>query len=198
MGQLSFSAAGPAGRADAAYGSLFPASGVPASLVLDRMPLTRPAAARLYSYLQPALLLGNGFVSSRYSRNRARLERDADGRARLVVQGGASEDLAPRLEYLERQLGRAFRRLGAWVVPRSFSRMQPGEEVRHSGTIPMRGRPGRGEVDAIGELAGAPGLFIVDLSIFPFMPAKHHTLTLMANADRIGRAIAERWRAVGG
>jgi hypothetical protein len=36
-------------------------------------------------------------------------------------------------------------------------------------------------------------MFLVDLSVFPTIPAKHASLTLMANADRVGRQIAQRW-----
>ncbi len=195
MGQLSFLAAGDSGRpADAAYGTLFPASGLPASLVIDRMPLSRPSAIRLYARLQPALLFGNCFLPGRYSRSSARLERDAAGGSRLVVRGGVADELPGRVARLRRQLARAWRRLGAFVIPGSFSPIGPGEDVRYAGMLPMRRFPGPGEVDAAGELHGAPGLHIVDLSVFPTLPAKHHTLTMMANADRIGRIVVERWR----
>jgi choline dehydrogenase-like flavoprotein len=191
MGQLSFTAAGDATRpADGAYGNLFPASGVPGSLVIERMPLTRPAAVRLFRWLQPSLVLGNCFLPGRYSRNTARLERGPDGRGRLVVRGGVADELPRRIAALRSQLMRAFRMLGAHVVPSSFSPMSPGEAIRYAGTLPMRAAPGPGETDATGELYGAPGLHIVDLSIFPSMPAKPHTLTMMANADRIGRTLA--------
>jgi hypothetical protein len=196
MGQISFTAAGDPGRpADGAYGSLFPASGVPASLVIDRMPLTRPGAVRLFRWLQPSLLLGNCFLHGRYSRNSARLERGGNGRPRLVVRGGVSDEHPARCDELRRQLIRAFRKLGALAIPNSFSPIGPGEAIRYAGTLPMRASPGPGEADRFGELHGAQGLHIVDLSIFPAMPAKHHTLTMMANADRIGRTIAGRWRS---
>lgn len=195
MGQLSFIATGDAERpADEAYGTLFPASGVPASFVIGRMPLTRPAAIRLFRFLQPALLLGNCFLPGRYSRNTVRLERDDQGRSRLVVRGGTSDDLPQRIDRLKRQITRAFWRIGALAIPSSFSALAPGEEVRHSGTFPMSRSPGPGQVDPSGELHGRPGLHIVDLSIFPSMSAKHHTLTMMANADRIGHDIAERFK----
>jgi choline dehydrogenase-like flavoprotein len=195
MGQVSFTAAGDPGRpADDDNGTLYPASGVPASLVIDRMPLTRPGAVRLFRWLQPALLLGNCFLHGRYSRNSARLERDADGRPRLVVRGGVADEHPRRIHRLRRQLTRAFRKLGALAIPNSFSPIGPGEAIRYAGTLPMRASPGPGEVDAFGELHGARGLHVVDLAAFPAMPAKHHTLTMMANADRIGRTIAERWR----
>ena len=111
-----------------------------------------------------------------------------------MVEGGTSADFGERLEDLKRVLGRAFRRLGALVVPSSFSVFEPGEDLRYSGTLPMTSSPGRGQTDRYGELFGAPGLFVVDLSVFPFMPAKHQTLTMMAIADRTGRRIAQRWR----
>ncbi len=196
MGQLSFIAEGNSARpADEAYGTLFPASGIPGSFVIDHMPLTRPGAIRLFRFLQPALLLGNCFLPGSYTRNTACLERDNQGGSRLVVRGGTSDDLPQRIDRLKRQITRAFRRLGALAIPSSFSPIGPGEEVRHSGTFPMSRSPGPGQVDSSGELHGRPGLHIVDLSIFPSMSAKHHTLTMMANADRIGHDIVERWRS---
>ena len=193
MGQLSFTAAGDGTRpADGAHGTLFPASGVPGSMIVERMPLTRPGAIRLFRWLQPSLLLGNGFLPGHYSRNTARLERDADGGARLVVRGGVAEELPARVTRLRGQLTRAFRKLGAFLIPSSFTPIGPGEAIRYAGTLPMRAVPGPGETDSAGQVHGSPGLHVVDLSIFPAMPAKHHTLTMMANADRIGRVIAGR------
>jgi choline dehydrogenase-like flavoprotein len=87
------------------------------------------------------------------------------------------------------------RKLGAFAIPSSFSPIGPGEAIRYAGMLPMRATPGPGQLDPLGELHGSPGLHVVDLSSFPAMPAKHHTLTMMANADRIGREIGSRWRA---
>jgi cholesterol oxidase len=43
-----------------------------------------------------------------------------------------------------------------------------------------------------GELNACPGLYILDGYILPGPPAKHCTLTIMANADRIARHLAAR------
>ncbi len=194
LAQLSFQIAGDPGRsADRIYGSLFAASGMPGAAFVDRMPLSRPGAIRLSRHIQPALLLGNCFLPGHYSSNRARLER-GDGGAGLKVEGGTSADFGERLGGLKRTLGRAFRRLGALVAPFSFSVFKPGEDLRYGGTLPMRSAPGPGQTDRYGELFGAAGLFAVDLSVFPFLPAKPPALTMMAIADRTGRHIAERWR----
>lgn len=194
LAHLSFIAQGPGGAEDRSYGNLFPASGIPGSFLIERMPLTRPAAVRLFRYLQPALLLANCYLPSSYSRNSARLERDADGVPCLRVRGGFADGFDTRSTQLQRQLGRAFRRLGAFMLAGSFTTAQPGSDLRYGGTFPMRDRPGPGEVDRSGELRGSPGLHLADLSVFPAMPAKHPTLTLMANADSIGYAVARRWR----
>jgi len=188
MAQLSFTARE---GGDRCYGNLFTASGIPASLLIERMPLTRPGAVRLLRLLQPALLLGNCFLPGRHDRHRARLERDTDGRTRLVVQAGVSEETTKRLAGVKRRLARAFRRLGAYMLPSSFTAAAPGSDLRYAGTFPMRRDPGPGEVDLAGRLHGHDGLHVVDLSIFPAVGAKHPTMALMANADRIGRLIAQ-------
>jgi len=190
MAQISLIAAGEHDPGDRAYGNLFTASGVPGSLMVERMPLTRPAAVHLFRYLQPALLLGNCFLSSRHARTAVKLERDGQATGKLVFHGVHATGSAERFSRLRVQLTRAFRKLGAWMVPSSFTVTEPGSDVRHAGTFPMRSTPGFGEVGLDGELHGSPGLHLVDLSIFPAMGSKHPTFTLMANAERIGRALA--------
>jgi choline dehydrogenase-like flavoprotein len=40
------------------------------------------------------------------------------------------------------------------------------------------------------EVKGHPGLYVVDGAALGRLPAKHLTLSIMANADRVGRRIA--------
>ena len=51
--------------------------------------------------------------------------------------------------------------------------------------------PELGETTKYGELFGAEGLYIVDGSNLPVLSEQSHTLTIMANADRIGRYLAD-------
>jgi hypothetical protein len=190
MAHLAFTAEGR-DAGDAAFGSLFPASGLPASLVHERLPLTRRSAIQVYRYLQPALLFGNAFLAGRHGRNTVELQDDAT--QRLVVTPAESPGLAPRLAHLRKLLTRSFAALGAVMLPGSFTLVAPGEGLRYAGTFPMRERPKPGELDRNCQLSGSPGLFVVDLSAFPTIPAKHASLTLMANAHRVGQRIAERW-----
>ncbi len=195
LAQLSFTAAGDGDdEGERVYGNLFSATGIPASLVIDRMSLTRPAAVRVYRRLQPSLLLANCYLPASYYRNTATLERADGEEARLVVRGAENgETLRRRARRLERQLGAAFRRLGAWMLPGSFTLSPAGSDLRPAGMLPMSPRPGPGRLDAVGELHGSPGLHVVDLAGFPALSAKHPTFAQMANADRVGRLIAARW-----
>jgi choline dehydrogenase-like flavoprotein len=42
-----------------------------------------------------------------------------------------------------------------------------------------------------GSLRGADGVYIADASTFPHLPAKGLTFTAMANAERVGEAVAK-------
>jgi len=52
------------------------------------------------------------------------------------------------------------------------------------------GAPDPHGTTGFGELNAAPGLSIVYGAVLPTIPAKFTTLTIMANADRIGRHLA--------
>jgi choline dehydrogenase-like flavoprotein len=56
----------------------------------------------------------------------------------------------------------------------------------------MRERPKIGESSAESEVQGLPGVYVADASSFPSLPAKSHTLALMACADRVGRTLSRR------
>ncbi|MFO1248260.1 MAG: GMC oxidoreductase [Alphaproteobacteria bacterium] len=68
-------------------------------------------------------------------------------------------------------------------------RAMPGTDAHFAGTLPMGGTGANG-TSVLGEIASYPGLHVVDGSVLPSLPAKHATLTIMANADRIATALA--------
>ena len=64
----------------------------------------------------------------------------------------------------------------------------PGRGFHTGGTFPMRAAPGPFEVDGLGRPHGFTRVHLVDSSIFPSLPATTITLSVMANAHRIGSA----------
>ena len=49
-----------------------------------------------------------------------------------------------------------------------------------------------GGTSSLGELNGVPGIHVVDGAALPSLSAKYPTLTIMANAARIGHALARQ------
>ncbi len=65
---------------------------------------------------------------------------------------------------------------------------EPGRGFHSGGTLPMRHEPVSFETDTLGRPHGFRHVHIVDASIFPTISANTITLTVMANAHRIGAA----------
>ena len=59
----------------------------------------------------------------------------------------------------------------------------------------MRHRPILGESSQFGEIVGLPGVYAVDGSSLPVLSERSHTLTIMANADRIARHVALKYKS---
>jgi choline dehydrogenase-like flavoprotein len=90
----------------------------------------------------------------------------------------------------ERKMVRTLRRLGYAASTALIQRPAMGAGLHFAGPLPMTTSPRRYETDRNGLLAGTRGVYIVDGACFPRLPAKNLTLTIMANALRIGRHIA--------
>ena len=54
----------------------------------------------------------------------------------------------------------------------------------------MRSNPGAFEADLLGRPSGFSNVHLVDASVFPSLPATTITLSVMANAHRIGTTVS--------
>ncbi len=62
----------------------------------------------------------------------------------------------------------------------------PGGGNHYGGSFPMSKNPKKFQSDTLGRPYGFKKVHIVDSTIFPTFPAQNSTLTIMANAHRIG------------
>lgn len=168
-------------------GVLYGADTLPLAAIADRLPVSRRYALRAARALAPALVLATGYLPGRFSDNH--LSVDAAGRLRTTAQD--TPEATRHLRRSFRRLTRHLRARGAFGVPGSLQLMSPGADAHPAGTLPMNGT-GPARTLADGELAGAPGVHIADGAALPALSARHPTLTIMANADRIGAALAAR------
>ena len=188
LAQISFRADLRTPQPDYASGQFFPADTLPASEYISLLPFAYPLARRIVRLGQPQLILGNGYFASRFSRNTLRLGTDGC----LEIKGSYDAEVTSACKMLERQLRRSLKRYRALLAPGAFRLSPPGDDIHYAGTIPMRESPKANETHANGEVAGLPGVYVADGGTFPSLPPKLPTLTVMANADRIGTLIAER------
>ncbi|TBR24803.1 GMC family oxidoreductase [bacterium] len=84
-----------------------------------------------------------------------------------------------------RALLAARRELGGVVLSPLARHGLPGDGSHVGGTFPMAARPVGPQTDALGRLAGLPGVHLVDGACLPSIPATTFTFTVMANARRI-------------
>ena len=185
LGQLAFSLDLPGGVSG--YGSLFNPTGIPFAEFVGYLPFRRRYGIDLLRALMSSCLVGNLFLPGHLTE--ATLSVDAEGV--LQVRGHYRDEVAGLMRVAEQGLRRAFRKLGAVMLPGSFTLGRPGSDIHYACSLPMRSSPARGETNACGELAGLPGVHVVDGASLSALHEKPHTLTIMANADRIGRRLAE-------
>ena len=165
-------------------GAIYGGDTLPITEVASRIPLSRPTALRVSRALAPALLLSTIYLPGSASDNTMRVGRD-----RVEISGRISDQAQHIFRQAYGKLARSMRGLGAWPVPGSFTVSEAGADAHYAGTIPM-GAAGPLSCSPFGEVTGCDGLYVVDGSALSSLPSKHCTLTIMANADRIGRHMA--------
>ncbi|MDE2422948.1 MAG: GMC family oxidoreductase [Betaproteobacteria bacterium] len=184
LGQLSFTLS----LRDhiSAFGSTFSTTGIPVSEFARHIPMSRRYGVDLLKGLLSSCVVGNLFLPGQLTKARVSLKGDGS----LMVSGGYSDSVAPLMTEARKKLSKAYWSIGALLLPGSYTVGLPGGDIHYAGTLPMRDKPVLGETSSLGEVKGIDGVYVVDGACLPALPAKSHTLTIMANADRIGRAIA--------
>ena len=72
-----------------------------------------------------------------------------------------------------------------------------GHGIHYAGTLPMQRYPKEDyHCSSEGELSGEPDVHVVDGALFPELPAKNFSMTVMANSMRIADHIARKTKEV--
>jgi choline dehydrogenase-like flavoprotein len=111
-------------------------------------------------------------------------------RMRLNEDGSVRIDYADRSHYSKLPvLIPALRALGGITLARLASLPLPTWGFHHAATLPMRGAPEAFETHTDGRLWDSRRVRVIDGSVLPSLPAKNHSLTIMANAARIAAQV---------
>ena len=164
-------------------GSIYCLAGPLRTDLLREFPLLAGGNLTATRHLLPAMLMLQLFYpDSPRPGNSISLRHDGG----IKISFGSSTE-----RYADAELVKYFRGLGYLTSSRLCRQPIPGSSVHYAGSIPARIRPSMAyETDADCRLGWADRVVIADASTFPLLPAKNHTLMLMANAHRLGRAAA--------
>jgi choline dehydrogenase-like flavoprotein len=156
-------------------------------------PMDRLLPDRLRQSLLGRLLLIQGYLHSDLSAQiRITLRRAGRNQpANLELAGIENPLTRPALSALQRRLWAERSVMRAIPIPLAMRVGEPGRGYHSGGTFPMRQNPGALETDLLGRPTGFSRVHLVDASVFPSLPATTITLSVMANAHRIGSAVLE-------
>ena len=172
------------------FGVIYGADTLPLDIFASRIPLSRPTALRLSRALAPSLLLATCYVPGKFSENRLYVS-ELGETPNVLIEGKQTASAEREMISAGRSLSSKLRRRGAFALPRSLTISAPGTDGHYAGTLPMGGK-GDLATSSYGELNASKGIYIADGASLSSLPAKHCTLTIMANADRIGRHLISK------
>ncbi len=170
-------------------GSIYGAAGPLRSDILFDLPLSIAANVSVMRRLAVATgLLMLFYPASTHPENHLRLA--ADGT--LEVNYGQPAAGGPPRGAAEKELIRAFRRIGFYTAAALCQYPPMGSSIHYAGTLPMQESPGPYQLYPDGRLYGTRAVYVADGACFPRLPAKNLTFTIMANAMRIASRIRDR------
>jgi choline dehydrogenase-like flavoprotein len=136
------------------------------------------------------LLLVQGFLHSSHSgKIVATLKRSGSSDA-LTLEPIVNSATKKKIKLVIRKLRRLVTSTCALPFASLVEISEPGRGFHSGGSFPMAHAPGPGQSDRVGRPHGMARTHVVDSTIFPSIPAPTITLTVMANAYRIGQEVA--------
>jgi len=190
LGQLSFTLR--LNDEHTGFGSLFSTAGIPVTEFAKRLPFRKRNGIAICRGILSSCVIGNIFLDGALASTTLRL----DPRGGLQISGGYHSTANAMMMLSKTRLIKAFRKMGAVLVPSSFTLGEPGSDIHYACSLPMRVHPTAGETDRFGEVCGLRNVHVVDGACLSRLTEKSHTLTIMANADRIGNDLVGRVKSI--
>jgi hypothetical protein len=158
--------------------------------LLKESPLAYRESLRLLNALVPAfgiwLIQHEDF---RGTRKFATLRGGSEGQDVLEIKFRLDDDQEHHQKLREKRMLQLLRRLGCWPLKRMHA--IHGSSAHYGSTFPFSDEPRPLTTQPSGRLNQTRCIYIADGSSFRYLPAKGLTLTLMANARRVGAIVLQ-------
>ena len=169
------------------YGHITPTDGINYNELSARIPLPSPLNKWFAKLLWPKMVLGTCIFTGYFSNNKIILNEKNE----LRINGNTHEKYFTYVKRSKKILRKTFLKLNGLLLTDS-KLPNLGEDSHYACTLPMKKNPQMLETDVNGLLSGEGQVYCVDGAVLTELPAKSHTFTIMANADRISKKILER------
>jgi choline dehydrogenase-like flavoprotein len=144
---------------------------------VDKIPLPLNSTVRIIKSLLGGMLIAQIWQTSKSSAgNRLSL----DNCNKLVVNYKDRTDCSALPDLIS-----SLRGLGALSHSLLASYSPPGWGFHYAGSLPMKREPQAYQTHVDGRLWNSKRVRVIDGSVLPSLPAKNHSLTMMANSARI-------------
>lgn len=145
-----------------------------------------PETMGILSLLSPALVVADiRFPATAADGHTLTLRRGIGKPDYLVIN--CNDDRTSERRLSLKRMHKAMRKTGLWPV--KTSAMPPASTSHHAGTIPVESPTAPLTVTRDGLLTRSKTIYVADASMFRSIPALPYTLTIMANAERIGTIV---------
>jgi hypothetical protein len=163
--------------------------------LLNGAPLPHREGLRIMQALAPHLVIWVIQHEDEPGRGKRCVLRDANTLTGdlLAIDYELSSEQSARRVRDERLIARFVRRLGCFPLSRVHA--PHGASAHYGGQFPMTSDKRPLTTEPCGRLRGTRAVYLADGAAFRYLPAKGPTLTLMANAHRVGVGIGERLSA---
>jgi choline dehydrogenase-like flavoprotein len=185
LSQLFLEILDPAVSSHAVHLQIYTYSNLIQDAVRHALSRFRLNADFLAAALEGRLVVAQGFLHSNDSSKIAVTLRQSPA-TRLELKAEINPHARSTVRKVARKLLRNAGRLGVAPVLPMVHVAEPGRSYHGGGTFPMREQPGPFESDTLGRPHGWRRVHAVDATVLPCIPGTTITLSVMANAHRIG------------
>lgn len=157
-------------------------------LALQYIPLPKPLARLLFSMIAPCLVIVDIRFPTFYSNNKYCLLKKGKDNTSAGVLEVSLKYTNDELAQYKKQLKKINKKLWSLgLIP--FKKITSDITSHYAGGVPFQVKPGKLSTDWKGKLHQAKRIYLADSSTWRALPAKPPTLTIMANAARVGKNV---------
>jgi len=150
-------------------------------------PTAAKQSLRMIKYFLPSMMVMQLFLPE-YEKS-ADLFLNRDGILNIVSRKDSPD------KKLSRSIVRFLQKLRVITHSCLIFDVQRGQSIHYAGTLPMTEEPrNHYQCDRNGLLKGESDIYIVDGSLFPYLPARNYSFTVMANSMRICNRVSVKKR----